>query len=894
MALLAGTGEEELTDTLTHEGVLMGTPDFIAPEQARNSHLIDTRADLYSLGCTLYYLLAGRVPFPADTVTEKLYKQWMEEPDPIEKLRPDVPSGLTAVVRRLMAKRPEDRYPSAAALAAALLPGAIDRPPEAIWVNRPGNAAVAAVPVSLSSSTMLQTDAPVAVPLGRKRIGAWVGAVAGCVVLGLAILGVALASRGRRSSGPMARSNANSPRDHAAEATSELNTLISRFGDRKEDQTSLRRDLLAFQLRFADEPGALVAASMVMQLPSPLDPLQSRDIPKGDRWKGRPSQLLAVLGESRRRHWKPARCAVFHPEGQILASGGEDGVRLWDATTGNEQAFLAAGPVIGLAYLGDGKTLATAGADGRITTWDPVTEKKQTTGPGPVDPVRCAVFAADGESMAWGLEDGRVIFGSRQASSLGRLKGHKGPVRCLAFSSDGKTLASGGEDGLIKIWDIATAADIGRLTGHEGAVLAVAFGPKDKTLASGGEDQLLHFWDVANQKELIAREGPVAPVTSLRYVDQGKTLVWGDAEGGLFFFNHATAETADGFKEAHTGPVAGLAYSSRDRLLASVGVDGLLQMMDVPALEMKESRASHMSSVSTVAFSPDGRSLATGSADRTVKVWDLVARKQRASLKGHMDCVSSVAFASDGRRLASGSWDGCVKIWQLDKSKLLETLPVRRGQVLSVAWSLDGRTLAAAGWASERKATTGNALEFGELTLWDTVSWRQRASVQNLHRSAATAVALSPSSKVGATGSRNGTIKLWDWALARERATMDNGAGIRCVVFHPSGNLLAAGGEKGKVHFWDTTKADRKQTLPGHAGPVTGVAFAPDGRAFVSVDLAGGVIVWDWSSGKRLLNWQLPGPVHGVAFAPDGRHIATANGNGTAYLFRLKPYQSRW
>ncbi|HEY7157740.1 MAG TPA: hypothetical protein VH575_27535, partial [Gemmataceae bacterium] len=89
-------------------------------EQARNAHAADTRADLYSLGCTLYFLLTGQPPFPNGTATEKLLQHQLDPPTPIEQLRPDVSPALAAVVRTLMAKRPEDRYRTPAEVGAAL------------------------------------------------------------------------------------------------------------------------------------------------------------------------------------------------------------------------------------------------------------------------------------------------------------------------------------------------------------------------------------------------------------------------------------------------------------------------------------------------------------------------------------------------------------------------------------------------------------------------------------------------------------------------------------------------------------------------------------------------------------------------------------------------------
>jgi serine/threonine protein kinase len=105
---------------LTGPGTVVGTTDYIAPEQARDAHGADGRADIYSLGCSLYHLLTGNPPFPEGSALEKLRRHAREEPYPLCAQRTDVPDALAAVVSRMMAKKPEDRYQSAAEVAAAL------------------------------------------------------------------------------------------------------------------------------------------------------------------------------------------------------------------------------------------------------------------------------------------------------------------------------------------------------------------------------------------------------------------------------------------------------------------------------------------------------------------------------------------------------------------------------------------------------------------------------------------------------------------------------------------------------------------------------------------------------------------------------------------------------
>lgn len=106
--------------TIKHDEKVLGTADYLAPEQAVDSHAVDERADIYSLGCTLYFALTGRPPFTDGTLVQRLLAHQTKAPPSIRKQRPDVPEGLEAIVEKMMHKRKDDRYQTAAAVAGAL------------------------------------------------------------------------------------------------------------------------------------------------------------------------------------------------------------------------------------------------------------------------------------------------------------------------------------------------------------------------------------------------------------------------------------------------------------------------------------------------------------------------------------------------------------------------------------------------------------------------------------------------------------------------------------------------------------------------------------------------------------------------------------------------------
>ena len=128
-------------DNVTREGATVGTFDYVSPEQARHSRSVDTRADIYSLGCTLYHMIAGRVPFPVTSLPEKLYAHQLHDPDPLAEVAPGVPEGLAEVVRKMMRKQPDDRLQTPLEVAHALEPYAV----EAGWTATPASSASAAL-----------------------------------------------------------------------------------------------------------------------------------------------------------------------------------------------------------------------------------------------------------------------------------------------------------------------------------------------------------------------------------------------------------------------------------------------------------------------------------------------------------------------------------------------------------------------------------------------------------------------------------------------------------------------------------------------------------------------------------------------------------------------------
>jgi serine/threonine protein kinase len=169
LARLGDTAEVGNNNTTT-SNVVMGTPDYLSPEQARDLHLVDIRSDLYSLGCTFYFLLTGQVPFPGGTTVEKLNRHTTDEPLPVEQLRPDLPQEVADIVQCLLAKNPVNRYQTPAELVMDLVPHAAPMP--STWASSrhsgPSSADTIAQHASTSSLGLDLEDKVTAGPPDRK------------------------------------------------------------------------------------------------------------------------------------------------------------------------------------------------------------------------------------------------------------------------------------------------------------------------------------------------------------------------------------------------------------------------------------------------------------------------------------------------------------------------------------------------------------------------------------------------------------------------------------------------------------------------------------------------------------------------------------------------------
>ncbi len=159
------TSEGQADNALTREGQMLGTPDYIAPEQIRDAQSADIRADIYSLGCTFYYLLSGGPPFGGDNLWDLYQAHFSMDAGPLNLARPEVPVELAALVAKMMAKEPAKRFQTPGEVAQALVPffksgnASAESKPEVSQASQPVAARETVEAVSLLAKKEQDADA---------------------------------------------------------------------------------------------------------------------------------------------------------------------------------------------------------------------------------------------------------------------------------------------------------------------------------------------------------------------------------------------------------------------------------------------------------------------------------------------------------------------------------------------------------------------------------------------------------------------------------------------------------------------------------------------------------------------------------------------------------------
>lgn len=897
---------------LTMDGAIMGTPAYMPPEQAA-AKPVDERADVYAIGALLYRLLAGVAPYEGPDGLDVVAKVIEGPPLPLESRQKGIPEDLCAIVRKAMARKKEDRYPSAQELAEDL--------------RRFQTGQIVGAHHYTRRQLLLRF-------VKRSKAPLSVAAIALAFLLTLGGFSVKRIVE--------ERNRAQESEVFAQQQKTEAEKQRAEAQDKQAEATRRADELTVVQARglLDKDPNEAVAWLKTLSQGSPLwssartlcadaaargigrvfrahsggintvvfSPDGTHVATASDDRTARIWNLENGTSQTLSGHEDEVWCAAYSPDGTKLATGGKDrSLRVWDIGSGKAQVLFGHTKWISsIRFSPDGKWLVSQGVDEGVLLWKVGEEKGEQIASSTGNELsRGAVFSPDSRFVAY-VEKSKLQLRDLETGKTDSFSGQTSYATAIAFSADGKLLATGAANGDVQLW--STKSGLARdFRGHKAAISEIAFLPDQSAIVSSSKDHTLRIVDIKNGagKE-IGKYGGEIKAFEISRDGRWVAAVGQDRTVGVWDLRSGKGKTLGGFQDwlgFH-----GVAFSPDGNHLAAGGFDQTMRVWNLGG-SVDRAIAEHEQSATMTVFLPDAERVLSASEDGSVlltnirggpstlltrhegKVLDLrvfpdsskaVSAGEDGSvelipltgqpiqiLRGHTGPVRRAAVSPDGTQICTGGADKKVLLWDVatGKSKLLyeHDKPVE-----TIAFSPDGE-LVATGGGDNRVA------------LYQIASGQTRF-IEGYERGVK-AVAFSPDGRILAMGSMDLTIRLWTVATGEMKVVPASGTGVTDIVFFPDGSRFASIGQEPSVRLWDTMTGAPHDVLRGHVGTVTHISISPDGKRLVSSSLDGTLRLWDLESRE---NRQLLGHQSGVtwvAFSSNGDRIVSTGQDKTVRLW---------
>jgi serine/threonine protein kinase len=631
---------------LTRTGQVMGTPDYLAPEQARDARSADTRSDIYSLGCTLYFLLAGRAPFTGETLAQVLLKHQMEEPGPPDGGWGNIPVSVRTVLRTAMAKRPEERYQTPSQMADALEPlsstsGAILV--SAVKETRERDASEASWPTlnvteateiqrpkSASPTTRRRTDrsATATETPGARRPLVLLLAVGGATLLmGLIVtILVVVALRSESKDSVVQAPPVVTVPDEAIAAK----TQVPNAPADPEPKARPPKETPTAKIAAPDPPEPSETAPVVPVTPptasaSPVTPPQSTR---------ETAPRVAVPALKLPRFIDDAKLPVDPPRDDVPIT---NAARIVYHDLNQISTRVAISPSGRYGWFkAQGASLIELSQFRKI-----VLERDNSL------LISLLVFLPDGSHVIGACRDKRVCQWHLPSGKLTRVyEGLVDVPMSLTVSKDGRYVAVGSGppfrgagnppiDAVVKVWDVASGKLLQTLDWEGWPPNRIALNRDGSRLygMSNAEQRMLRAYDVTKGKPLDSLPAPQITLPfggSLRASLDGKRLLITGSFGSAYLYDPEAGEAIRRFP--HPGTLEAVEWCGTRFILTGSG-------REVPAAHKFE--------------------------DCDIRIWETDTGKEVRRLVGHTRPISSIAASLDGHRVLSGGSDGTVRLWTL-------------------------------------------------------------------------------------------------------------------------------------------------------------------------------------------------------------------------------------
>jgi WD40 repeat protein len=923
--LLTKTGIPKITDFglakqlgqdsgQSHTGQIMGTPSYMAPEQAAgNVKAIGAAADIYALGAMLYEMLTGRPPFKAASVLDTLEQVRTQEPVPPSQLQPKTPRDLETICLQCLHKEPARRYASAAAVADELRRFQAGEPILARPIRRLERA-----------WRWCRRNPALAAALGGVAATLLVAAVVSALF--------AVSEREARESAD--RSAADARESEGRAKTNETKA--------KESAAEARRQLERFEiangLRLLDNhdlSGALLwlSAPLGREAPSDHERIHHHRLSLYWRYATRPALVQSLF--QRDSHLLGVGLAIAGAGRHVIIAS-DEGTRAWDAVTGKpvSPVLTHRGRLGHAEFSADGRRVLIGVTDADIRADMPL-DAEIGRGIGGISTITRYMI------QVWDVAQGKAISPPlRHQAAFARARLSADGQRVLTVTAANAGLPGFGPERpeeTVQVWDAATGQPIGASLTHKDRVTQAVFSPDGQKIMAISVRDGIRIWEAVTGKNVAAPLPRPGLTGQVAFSPDSRQLLVVDINESVWVCEVVTGKTSGpALKHQQKGTVTCAAFSPDGQLILTA-CDRTVYVWDANTRQLRPPPLLHDAEVRHAAFSPDGQRIVTSSADNTARVWDAQKGTLLAPVLRHDHAGDyPVLFSADSRHLVTVQYEnpGAVEVraWALNRTPPIRSLegkptafyatfsPNSR-QLLTVSLRVQHDGATARVWdASSGKALTapigpvtyGNGAMYAEFSpdgkrflagatpnsaqVWE-VTTGKPASPPLTHQGAVMHAAFDPDGRGVVTASLDKTAQVWDAVTGQSLLRLQHEQAVLHAGFSPDGRIIVTAAEDDTARVWDPATGHQIGPPLLHKAPGKGLNwrlgmahrrahFSPNGKYLVTTAEVASAQVWDLAAGlPRCEPRKHLGSVYRAAFSPDSLRVVTASTDHTARVW---------